>query len=136
MFLSAIYWLVYPERVNIWYSSFQKFIYKENTQQCISILLLHLSTNWKTTSVIRQKGESQIECFKLTKHAKFSEKRTFLAPLVRTRTCAYQGVRNVLFLENLACFVFLIHPFWDLPFCHITDELFIVSITWFMTLMD
>ena len=28
-------------------------------------------------------------------------------PLIRTRTCAYQGVRNVRFSENLACFVFL-----------------------------
>ena len=31
-------------------------------------------------SVIRQKGESQNGCFKKTKHAKFSEKRTFLTP--------------------------------------------------------
>ena len=27
------------------------------------------------------------------------------------RTCAYQGVRNVRFSENLSCFVFLKHPF-------------------------
>ena len=32
------------------------------------------------------------------------------------------GVRNVRFLENLACFVYLKHPFWDSPFCLITDE--------------
>ena len=32
------------------------------------------------SSVIRQKGESQNRCFKKTKHAKFSEKRTFLTP--------------------------------------------------------
>ena len=32
--------------------------------------------------------------------------------------------RNVRFLENLTCFVFLLkHPFWDSPFCLITDEL-------------
>ena len=31
-------------------------------------------------SVIRQKGESQNECFKKTKHTKFSEKRTFFTP--------------------------------------------------------
>ena len=30
------------------------------------------------SSVIRQKGESQDRCFKKTKHARFSEKRTFL----------------------------------------------------------
>ena len=28
-----------------------------------------------------------------------------------TRTCAYQGVRNVCFSEILACFAFLKHPF-------------------------
>ena len=36
---------------------------------------------------------------------------------------AYQGVRNVHFPENLACFVFLKHPFWDSPFSLITDEM-------------
>ena len=57
--------------------------------------------NYETyKSVIRwQKSESQSECFKKTKHAKFSEK------LTPTRTCAYQGVRNVRFSKNLACFV-------------------------------
>ena len=39
--------------------------------------LIHLfDTN--NSSVIRQKGESQYGCFKKTKHAKFSEKQTFL----------------------------------------------------------
>ena len=33
------------------------------------------------------------------------------------RSCAYQGVRNVRFSENLACFVFLKHSFWSSPFC-------------------
>ena len=28
-----------------------------------------------------------------------------------TSACAYQGIRNVCFSENLACFVFLKHPF-------------------------
>ena len=37
--------------------------------------------------------------------------------------CAYQGVRNVRFSENSACFVFLKHPFWDRPFCPFSDEL-------------
>ena len=32
------------------------------------------------SSVIRQKGESQNKCFKKIKHAKFSEKLTFLIP--------------------------------------------------------
>ena len=37
--------------------------------------------------------------------------------LIRTRTCAYQGARNVSFLENLTCFVFSKHPF-----CLISDD--------------
>ena len=68
-----------------------------------------------------QKGRSLNGCSKKTKHIKFSAKETFLTPW-HTRTCAYQGVRNVCFSENLACFVFLKHPFWDSPFCLITDE--------------
>ena len=49
---------------------------------------------------MRQKGESQNGCYKKTKQAKFYEKGTFLS-LIRTRKCAYQGVRNVPFSENL-----------------------------------
>ena len=64
-----------------------------------------------SSSIIRQKGESQNGCFKKTKHAKFSEKRT----------CAYQGVRNVSFSKNLADFIFLEHPFWDSYSWLITD---------------
>ena len=36
--------------------------------------------------------------------------------------CAYQGVRNVSFSENLECFAFLLPPFWDSPFCFITGK--------------
>ena len=48
---------------------------------------------------------------------------------------AYQRVRGLemrvrirrlevfVFSENLTCFVFLKHPFWDSPFCLITDDL-------------
>ena len=42
--------------------------------------------------------------------------------MISTRTFAYHWVKNVRFSENLACFVFLKHPFWDLPFCLITDD--------------
>ena len=35
----------------------------------------------------------------------------------------FLGVRNVRFSENMWCFVFLLFPFWDLPFSLITDEL-------------
>ena len=71
------------------------------------------------SSVVRQKGESQNGCFKKTKHVKFSEKRTFLTPWYAHVT----GGKKYSFFWKLTCFVFLKHPFWDTPFCLITDEL-------------
>ena len=56
--------------------------------------------------VIRQKGESQNGYFKKTKYVKLSEKTNISYP---------HGVRNVHFSENLAYFVFFIHPFSDSP---------------------
>ena len=38
----------------------------------------------------------------LSTYAKFSEKTDISNTLIRTRTCAYQGVRNVSFSENVA----------------------------------
>ena len=38
------------------------------------------SSAYDSSSVIRQKGESQNGCYKKTKHDKFSEKQTFLTP--------------------------------------------------------
>ena len=46
------------------------------------------------------------------------------------RKCAYQGVKNVRFLENLVCFIFLRYLFWNLPFCLIANELILL---WFWT---
>ena len=42
--------------------------------------------------------------------------------MIRTRTCVYQGIRNVRFSENLAQFVFLKHPVWGSSFCLITHD--------------
>ena len=66
----------------------------------------------------------QIGGNKKAKHDKFSKKGAFLTPwYAHVRTCAYQGVKNFCFSENLAYFVFLKHPFWDSPFCLITDKI-------------
>ena len=62
------------------------------------------------SSLVRQKGESQNGGNKKAKHAKFSEKGT----------CAYQGKRNVRNSEKF--FAFLLPPFWDSPFCLITND--------------
>ena len=55
-----------------------------------------------SSSIIRQKGESQNGGNKKTKEIKFSEKMKISYPLIRIHTCAYQGVRNVSYSENLA----------------------------------
>ena len=71
-------------------------------------------------SLIRQKGESQNGCFKKTKHTKFSEKWNISYPLIRTHTCAYQGVRNVRFFGKFDVLCFLETPvfrFALLPYC-------------------
>ena len=47
-------------------------------------------------------------------------KNNIFQPLIRT-------VKNVRFSENLTCFIFLKFPFWDPPFCLITDELASIS---------
>ena len=60
------------------------------------------------SSVIRQKSESQYGYFKKTKHARFSEKRTSLAPDTHTyicvsgdKKCSFFGKFDVLcFLET------------------------------------
>ena len=44
-------------------------------------------------------------------------------PLIRTRICAYQGVRNVRFSEYLACFFFLVTPVLRFALLPYSDEL-------------
>ena len=73
----------------------------------------------RSSSVITQKSESQNGGNKKAKPVKFSEKNPNISyPEIRRH-----GVRNVRFFsENLVCFAFLLPPFWDSPFCLITDE--------------
>ena len=66
--------------------------------------------NKHVSSVIRRKGESQKGCFKKTKHVKFPGKTNISNPLVRTRTCAYLGIRNVRFFGKFDVFCFLETP--------------------------
>ena len=104
-------------KILIWFLNWHKII----------IIFRWIRQRWSkytNSSVIRQKGESQNGCFKETKHSKFFEKWTFLTPWY-----AYQGLRNVCFSENLACFLLLKHPFWDSLFCLINDQ-FLVKICW------
>ena len=71
----------------------------------------------------KAKGRISKRVFQENQARQIFRKTNISYPLIRTRTCAYQGVRNVCFSKNLACLVFLKHPFWDLPFYVITDGL-------------
>ena len=52
-------------------------------------------------------------------HPKFSEKRTFLTSWYAHICVRIQGLSV---FRKIWRFVFLKHPFWDSPFCLITDE--------------
>ena len=73
--------------------------------------------DWRLEPVEPENGGN-----KKTKQAKFSEKRTFLSLIICTCTYAYPKVRDVRFLENVACLVFLLPSFYDLPFCLNSDN--------------
>ena len=64
----------------------------------------------------KSKGWISKRLFQQSKAHQIFRKTNISYPLTCTRTCAYQGVRNVRFFENLACFVFLKHLFEIRPF--------------------
>ena len=81
-----------------------------------------------TAGLVRQPGKMMIQfarkfvgnkakvqiskrVFQENKASQIFQKTHISYPLIRTRKCAYQGVRNVSFSEHLACFIFLKHPF-------------------------
>ena len=57
----------------------------------------------------KAKGRISKRVFQENKIRQIFRKTNIFYPLIRT--CAYQGVKNVRFSENLTCFVFLKHPF-------------------------
>ena len=80
------------------------------------------------SSVMRQKGESQNGCFKKTKHAKYSEKRTFLAPFnisyVRVlsggKKCSFFGKFVVLCFFETPILRFALLPYYQRTSRHIS----------------
>ena len=86
-----------------------------NSAHKTKVLLKHIAGN-------KAKGRISKQAFQENKAHQIFRKKNISYPLIRTCTCAYQGVRNVRFSENLVCFVFLKHPSRDSPFCLITDE--------------
>ena len=71
----------------------------------------------------KAKGRISKRVLQENKARQISRKMNIYYLLICTRTCVYQGVRNIRFSKNLMCFVFLQHPFLDSPFCRIIDEL-------------
>ena len=69
------------------------------------------------SSVIRPKDESQNGGSSKTKRAKFFQKISISYLLIRTYTCAYQGIKKFLFFWKICCALFScylhfeIHPF-------------------------
>ena len=77
-----------------------------------------------TSSVIEQKRASlKTGVWRKQSTPNSPKKPNISYPLIRTRTCPYQELRNVHFLGNLACFDFLERPFWDSHFCLINDDM-------------
>ena len=69
----------------------------------------------------KAKGRISKRVFQEKKARQIFRKTNSSYTLIPTRTCTHQGVINVRFSENLACFDFLKHPFWDSLFFLITD---------------
>ena len=74
-------------------------------------------------SVIRQKGECQDGGNKKINHAEFSEKTNISQPLIRTRTCAYQGITKARFSVRIRDQEMLVSRKYS-PFCLITNEFY------------
>ena len=126
--------MVYQRRYNTkfpWFIEKLRFCLKETFWMMKYWKMLH-RTSYKQMSenfeFVGNKAKERISkrVFQENKARQIFRKTNISYSLIRTRTCAYQGVRNVCFSENLTCFVFLKHPFWDSPFCLITDELLII----------
>ena len=100
---SVVEFLWFNQLIGLWSAgSFLGRSPKKPKSFCVCLFLIMLNTigilvdtdNW---SVIWQRGRISKRVFKENKG--------------RQRTCAYQEVTNVRFMENLTCFVFLKHPF-------------------------
>ena len=109
---------------NFWHFTIVFFvIWTRCSQMKINNYLLILIPHLKLPVFVgnKAKGRMSKRVFQENKARQIFRKTNISYLLIRTRTCAYQEVRNVRFSENLACFVFLKHLFWDSPFCLITE---------------
>ena len=89
----------------------------DSTCVCISVAYNVFFLNNNTQMLIvyfvgnKAKGRTSKVVFQESKARQNFQKANISYLLIRTRTCAYQVVKNVCFSEILACFTFLKHPF-------------------------
>ena len=89
--------------------------------QAIFVILCEISSIPSICN--KKKGWISKRVFQEKKACQIFQKMIISYTMIHIRPFAYKGgVRNVPFLKNLACFVFLKHPLWDSPFCLITDQ--------------
>ena len=65
------------------------------------------SRSWDKIVGNKAKGRISKRVFQENKARQIFQRTNISYPMIHTRTCAYQGVRNVRFLENLESFDFL-----------------------------
>ena len=95
--------------------------------------ILQTKYNWMQFLVLyvvgnKVKGRISKRIFQENKARQIFRKTNISYLLIRTRTyVCVSGIRTVRFSGNLACFVFLKLPFWNSPFCLITNDMSVHS---------
>ena len=94
-------------------SCFRLRVNKKSSSERHSYFMPMPKNIFKVGELVRTKAKERIskQVFQESKARQIFRKTNISYLLIRTRTCAYQEIRNFHFLENLACFVFLKHPF-------------------------
>ena len=84
-------------------TSFQIVLKEENIIHTVFIVWYFVGN--------KEKNRISKQVLQENKTHRIFRKMNISYPQIRTRRCAYHSVRNVCFLKNLVCFVFLKHPF-------------------------
>ena len=63
--------------------------------------------SWSHNVGSKARGKTSKQALQGNKAGQIFQETNISYPLICTRTCSYQGLRNVRFSENLVCFVFL-----------------------------
>ena len=108
---------------------------KTNLEKCYQCSVsIEISLNLKVCFFLVTYENQQFNCtpFDQSDHLNFctgmiTGKTNISHPLIRTRTCWYQEVRNVCFSEKLAMACFPITSVLRFAFCLITDEFLLPS---------